>query len=76
MKENLIQIASNIKTGEETFSREHFTSVVARVHGEFDGNVKTYWFVMRQLKQSMYGRDALSNLGIYIPVTPVLPLEF
>ena len=27
MKENLIQIASNIKTGEETFSREHFTSV-------------------------------------------------
>jgi hypothetical protein len=67
MKENLIQIASNIKTGEETFSREHFTSVVARVHGEFDGNVKTYWFVMRQLKQSMYGRDALSNLGIYIP---------
>ena len=67
MKESLIQIASNIKTGEETFRREHFSSVVARVHGEFDGNVKTYWLVMRQLNQSMYGRDSLSRLGVYIP---------
>lgn len=40
MKENLIQIASNIKTGEEIFKREHFSSVVARVHGEFDGKEK------------------------------------
>lgn len=67
MKENLIQIASNIKTGEEIFKREHFSSVVARVHGEFDGKEKTYWFVMRQLNQSMFGRDSLLQLGVYVP---------
>lgn len=67
MKENLIQIASNIKTGEDIFRRENFSSVVARVHGEFDGKEKTYWFVMRQLNQSMFGRDSLSQLGVYVP---------
>jgi len=67
MKENLIQIASNIKTGEDIFRRENFSSVVARVHGEFDGKEKTYWFVMRQLNRSMFGRDSLSQLGVYVP---------
>lgn len=67
MKESLYQIASNIKQGQETFKREKFGPVVARVRGEFDGSVKTYWFVMRQMNQSLYGRDALKNLGIYVP---------
>ena len=67
MKESLYQIATNIKLGQETFKRENFGPVVARVRGEFDGSVKTYWFLMRQMNQSLYGRDALSNLGFFVP---------
>ena len=67
MKESLYQIASNIKEGHETFKREHFGPVVARVHGTIDGKEQTYWFLLGQMNKSMYGRDALKNLGVFTP---------
>lgn len=67
MKESLYDIANIIAKAKGVFRRNRFGGVVARVNGEFDGANKTYWFLVGSNGRSMYGRDELNALGVFVP---------
>ena len=48
MKETLYDVASAINEAQPKYQKEHIP-VVARVHGDFDGEDRTYWFMMSPL---------------------------
>lgn len=66
MKETIYDVASAINEALPKYRKEHIP-VVARVHGDFDGETKTYWFMMSQLNWSMYNMPQLQGLGILVP---------
>lgn len=52
MKETLIQVAEAIKEAQPIYYAEHIP-VVARIHGDFDGNERTIWFQIGSSNKSM-----------------------
>lgn len=66
MKETIYDVASAISDAQPKYKREH-VPVVARVHGDFDGQEKTYWFLMGSLNRPMYTMPELQYLGILVP---------
>lgn len=48
MKETLYDVASAISDAQPKYQKEHIP-VVARVHCDFDGEDRTYWFMMSPL---------------------------
>ena len=66
MKETLYDVASAINEAQPKYQKEHI-SVVARVHGDFDGEDRTYWFMMSPLNISMYTMPHLKAEGILVP---------
>lgn len=66
MKETVYDVASAISDAQPKYKREHIP-VVARVHGDFDGLEKTYWFLVGSLNRSMYSMPELKDLGILVP---------
>lgn len=66
MKETLYDVASAINDAQPKYKKEHIP-VVARVHGEFDGEDRTYWFMMSSLNRPMYTMPHLQAAGILVP---------
>ena len=66
MKETVYDVASAINDAQPKYKREHIP-VVARVHGNFDGSERTYWFIMKPLSVPMYKLPELQNLGVLVP---------
>lgn len=66
MKETIYDVASAISDAQPKYKKEH-VPVVARVHGDFDGQEKTYWFLMGSLNRPMYTMPDLQNFGILVP---------
>lgn len=66
MKETLYQVAEAVKNASPEYKRYHIP-VVARIHGEFDGSVKDYWFIMGSVNQSMYSLQDLKCYGELVP---------
>ena len=66
MKETLYDVASAINDAQPKYKKEHIP-VVARVHGEFDGEDRTYWFMMSSLNRPMYTMPHLQASGILVP---------
>lgn len=66
MKETIYDVASAISDAQPKYKKEH-VPVVARVHGDFDGQEKTYWFIMRPLSFPMFKMPELQDLGILVP---------
>lgn len=66
MKETLYDVASAINDAQPKYQKEHIP-VVARVHGDFDGEDRTYWFMMSPLNRPMYTMPHLQAAGILVP---------
>ena len=66
MKETLYDVASAINEAQPKYKKEHIP-VVARVHGDFDGENRTYWFMMSPLSRPMYTMPQLQGYGILVP---------
>lgn len=66
MKETLYDVASAINDAQPKYKKEHIP-VVARVHGDFDGEDRTYWFMMGSLSRPMYTMPQLQGYGILVP---------
>lgn len=66
MKETINNVASAISEAQPKYKREHIP-VVARVHGDFDGDEKTYWLLVGSFNKSMYTMPHLKGLGELIP---------
>lgn len=66
MKETLYDVALAISEAEPKYWKEKIP-VVARVHGYFDGEERTYWFVVSSLNRSMYAMPHLKQYGIVVP---------
>lgn len=66
MKETIYDVASAINEAQPKYQREHIP-VVARVHGVFDSQEKTYWFLVGSLNRSMYTIPDLQHFGILVP---------
>lgn len=66
MKETLYDVASSINEAQPKYQKEHIP-VVARVHGDFDGEDRTYWFMMSPLNKPMYTMPHLQAAGILVP---------
>lgn len=66
MKESLYDIASVLADAKETFRKNHFSGVAARVNGDFDGTNKTYWFLVGNYAKPTIGNDELTALGTFV----------
>ena len=66
MKESIYDVASAINDAQPKYKKEHIP-VVARVHGDFDGEDRTYWFMMSPLNRPMYTMPHLQAAGILVP---------
>ena len=66
MNETLYDVASAISEAVPEYRKERIP-VVARVHGSFDGEDRTYWFVVSSLNRSMYTTPHLEQYGIVVP---------
>ena len=66
MKETLYDVAFAISEAQPKYQREYI-QVVARVHGDFDGSDKTYWFIMGEKNYSMYSLEHLKQYGQLVP---------
>lgn len=67
MSESLIDIVTNISVALPTFSRNRLYNVAARVNGDFDGDIKTYWFLVGNNTRSLIGNKELAYFGHYVP---------
>ena len=66
MKETIYDVALAISDAQPKYQKEHIP-VVARFHGDIDGEEKTYWFIMSSLNSSMYSMPHLQVFGILVP---------
>ena len=66
MKEKLYDVALAVKDAHPKYQKEHIP-VVARVHGEFDGAEKNFWFCMGERNYSMYSLPHLKQFGQLVP---------
>lgn len=66
MKETLYDVAFAISEAQPKYQREYI-QVVARVHGDFDGSDKTYWFIIGEKNYSMYSLEHLKQYGQLVP---------
>ena len=66
MKETIYDVASAINDAQPQYQKEYIP-VVARVHGDFDGDDRTYWFIMGEKNYSMYSLQHLKQYGQLVP---------
>ena len=66
MKETIYDVALAISDAQPKYRKEHIP-VVARIHGEFDGVDKTYYFIMSPLSRPMFTMPHLQEIGILVP---------
>lgn len=68
MKESLLDITQNISDAKKVEKKERFPHPsVARLHGAFNNETRTYWLCNSSRMPSMYQFDNLKRYGIYIP---------
>ncbi len=67
MSESLIDIATTISKALPTFSKNRLYNVAARVNGDFDGEYKTYWFLVGNNSRSTIGNKELASFGQFVP---------
>lgn len=67
-RESLIEIVEELAKLEPAKKKYNFkVGVVARLHGCFNANYDTFWFMNGSANSSMYGKDDLKALGQFVP---------
>ena len=68
MKESLMHIVEDIINAIPVFERNNFRGIEARLHGDFNSNIATFWLT-NQTKNigTMYGHDDAKKFGRVIP---------
>ena len=67
MKESLMHIVEDIINAIPVFERNNFRGIVARLHGNFNSSIATYWLTTGSRNVSMYGHDDAKAFGQIIP---------
>ena len=68
MKESLMHIVEEIINAVPVFERNNFRGIEARLHGDFNSNVSTFWLINRDKNiGTMYGHDEAKKYGRVIP---------
>lgn len=62
MKETIYQVAEAVKHGTPKFQGEQI-NVVGRIHGVFDGEIKTFWLYLGSVNRSMLSFPHLTEYG-------------
>ena len=67
MKESLMHIVEDIINAVPVFERNNFRGIVARLHGDFNYKIATYWLTTGSRNVTMYGHDDAKAFGQIIP---------
>ena len=67
MKESLMHIVEDIINAVPVFERNNFRGIVARLHGDFNSRIATYWLTTGSRNVTMYGHDDAKAFGQIIP---------
>ena len=67
MKETLTHIVEDIINAIPVFERNYIRGIEARLHGDFNSKIATYWLTTGRRNMSMYGLDDVNAFGQIIP---------